>query len=120
MKAKALKIGVGSLDQALARFEAAYTRAARGEKMRPERRLTFASLQQLISALSPARWRLLEILHREGELTVYALAKHAERNYKNVHGDINVLMSLGLVERTASRRVRVPWEVISAEMRLAA
>jgi len=120
MKARGLKISVGSLDQALARFEAAYTRAARGEKVRPERRLTFASLQQLTAALTPARWRLLEILHREGELTVYALAKHAGRNYKNVHGDIAAMLHLGLVERTAARRIRVPWEVISAEMRLAA
>lgn len=120
MKTRGLKISVGSLDQALARFEAAYERAARGEKLKPERRLTFANLQQLTAALSPARWRLLEILRREGDLTVYALAKHAGRNYKNVHSDIAVLLRLGLVQRTAARQVRVPWDVISAEMRLAA
>jgi predicted transcriptional regulator len=119
MKARTLKVGVGSLAEALARFEAAFERAARGEKARPERRLTFASLPQLTAALSPARWQLLEVLRREGDMTVYALAKSVGRHYKNVHSDVAALAALGLIERTPDRRIRVPWDVVSAEMRLA-
>lgn len=120
MKARTLKVGVGSLAEALARFETTFERAARGDKVRAERRLTFASLPQLTAALSPARWHLLEVLRREGDMSVYALARHVGRHYKNVHSDVAALLSLGLMERTEARRVRVPWDVVTAEMRLAA
>lgn len=120
MKAKTLKVGVGSLAEALGRAEALFERAARGEKIRPERRITFASLPQLTAALTPARWRLLATLKQDGEMTVYGLAKHLGRNYKNVHTDVSELGRLGLIEKTPAGRVCVPWDVISAEMRLAA
>ena len=117
---KKLSIGVGDVREALDRFEATWKRAERGGKITPEHRLTFTSLPQLLKELSPARWVLLETLRAEGKLSVYALAQRLERNYKNVHTDVARLADLGLIEKTKDNKVYVPWDVIAAELKLAA
>ena len=117
---KKLSVGVGTANEALDRFESAWKRAERGMRLAPEHRLTFASLPQLLKELSPARWALLEALRAEGKMTVYALAKHTGRHYKNVHTDVTRLTELGLIEKTRDGKISVPWDVIAAELRLAA
>ena len=47
--------------------------------------LALPDLPALLKAMTPARWRLLERLAAEGPLSVYALAKRLQRDYKNVH-----------------------------------
>jgi predicted transcriptional regulator len=121
MKAsKVIQIGVGSAKETLDRFEAAWEKAASGKKVAPTERLTFSSLPLLVSTLSPARWVLLEMLRREGEMTIYELAKKLKRHYKNVHSDVSRLSALGLIEKNADGKVFVGWDLISAELRLAA
>ncbi|MBI1865662.1 MAG: MarR family transcriptional regulator [Nitrospirae bacterium] len=115
-----ISIGVGTLQEALDRFESAWKSAERGTRIAPEHRLTFSSLPRLLRELSPARWMLIETLRAGGRMTVYALAKRLNRNYKNVHTDVARLAELGLIERTKDRKVHVPWDVIAAELRLAA
>lgn len=117
---KKLSVGVGTIKESLDRFESVCKRVSRGERVIPEYRLTFSSLPQLLKELSPARWALLEALRVEGKMTIYALAKHLERDYKNVHTDVSRLMELGIIEKAKDDRVFVPWNVIAAELRLAA
>ncbi len=115
-----LSVGVGTAKEALDRFESVWKRAECGERVTPEHRLAFSSLPQLLKELSPARWALLEALRAEGKMTIYALAKHLGRDYKNVHTDVVRLMELGLIEKTKDNLVSVPWDVIAAELKLAA
>lgn len=117
---KKLSIGIGTAKQALDRFEAVWKRAERGSRVAPEHRLNFASLPQLLRELSPSRWTLLEALRVEGKMTVYALAKHLGRHYKNVHTDVARLTELGLIQKDEAGKVSVPWDVIAAEFKLAA
>lgn len=119
-KKKKLNVGVGTAKEALDRFETVWKRAERGTRLAPGHRLTFTSLPQLLKELSPARWALLEALRAEGKMTVYALAKHVGRHYKNVHTDVARLTELGLIEKTRDGKITVPWDVIAAELRLAA
>ncbi len=119
-RTKKLSVGVGTTKEALDRFEAVWKRAERGARVTPEHRLTFESLPQLLKELSPGRWMLLEALRAEGKMTVYALAKHLGRHYKNVHTDVTRLIEFGLIEKTKDGKVFVPWDVIAAELRLAA
>ena len=115
-----LSIEVGTSKEVLDRFEAVWKRAERGTRVTPEHRLTFVSLPQLLKELSPARWSLLETLRAEDKMTVYALAKHLGRHYKNVHTDVARLVELGLIEKSNDGKVSVPWDVIAVELRLAA
>lgn len=119
MKRK-IEITVGSTNDALDRFEAAWARAKKGSGTGGEVRLTFESLPLLLRNLTPARWQLLQTLKAEGPLSINELAKRLARNYKNVHTDVTRLVELSLVQRQKDQRVAVAWDVVTAEMRLAA
>ena len=116
---RTLKVGVGTVSDALDRFEQAWAGASK-KGSRAEVRLTFESLPVLLANLTPARWTLLEQLRRLGPLSINALARRLERHYKNVHTDVSRLIDLGLIERLADQRVSVVWDIVSAEIRLAA
>ena len=117
---RTLKVRVGSVASALDRFEEVWSKAARGEKAPAEHVLTFVNLQLLLRTLTPARWTLLGRLRADGPLSVNELARRLERDYKNVHGDVKRLAELGLIERRKDALVSVAWDVVRAEMRLAA
>jgi len=117
---RTLKVRVDSVASALDRFEETWNKAARGEKTTAEHVLTFVNLQLLLRTLTPARWTLLERLRADGPLSVNELARRLERDYKNVHGDVKRLAELGLIERRKDALVSVAWDVVRAEMRLAA
>jgi predicted transcriptional regulator len=119
MKRK-IQIEVGSLSQALDRFERTWERAAKTGARGTEVRLTFESLPLLLRNLTPARWALLEDLKRHGPLSINELARRLDRDYKNVHTDVSRLIEIGLAERGADQRVGVPWDIVTAEMKLAA
>lgn len=59
-------------------------------------------------------------LKRDGPLSINELARRLARHYKNVHTDVTRLAGLGLIERRSDQRVEVVWDIVAAEMRLAA
>jgi predicted transcriptional regulator len=120
MTKRRIEIGVGSLSETLDRFERTWDLARKGKARGTEVRLSFESLPLLLRNLTPARWVLLEQLKREGPLSINELARQLGRNYKNVHTDVSRLIELGLVDRRDDQRVAVSWDVVTAEMRLAA
>jgi predicted transcriptional regulator len=119
MKRK-IEISVGGVSGALDRFEQAWRRGVAGKKGAAEVRLTFESLPVLLKNLTPARWVLIEQLKRSGPLSINELARRLGRHYKNVHTDVTRLLELGLVERRDDQRVDVIWDIVTAQMQLAA
>lgn len=79
-------------------------------------RLVFATMDQLLGVLTPNRWKLIQTLHKAGPMSIRALAKLLERDYRGVHADIFKLMEYDLVTRNAAKRVFVPWDKITAEI----
>jgi predicted transcriptional regulator len=49
-----------------------------------------------------------------------ALARELERDYKNVHTDVRRLEQIGLIDRNKDDKVRVPWDIVEARLKLAA
>jgi predicted transcriptional regulator len=82
-------------------------------------RLSFESARTLFAELTPARLDLLETLRRVGPCSIYALARASDRNYSNVHTDVGRLEKLGLVERTESGTVSVPFDAVEIVLPLA-
>lgn len=82
-------------------------------------RLGFESAAQLFAELTAERLRTLETLRREGAQSIYALAKTLDRNYSNVHNDVQRLKALGLVERDDAG-VRVPFDALEIHVPLGA
>lgn len=114
---RAFELRIEGAGEALDRFEAAWIHLEEGGQLEPRRILALPDLPALLKALTPARWQLLERLAAEGPLSVYALAKRLQRDYKNVHTDVVQLGVLGLVERRGAS-VAVPWNEVRAELRL--
>ena len=117
---KKIHVSVGSVKQALDRFEHAWQHAEKGGTRIAQVRLSFESLPTLLKNLTPARWTLLGQLKRDGPLSINELTRRLERHYKNVHTDVTRLIELGLIERGSDQRVAVVWDIVAAEMRLAA
>jgi len=115
---KVLEVRIGPAADALDRFEAAWNRRAEGRPVKTLNVLSLPGLPQLVQALSPARWTLLEALRRSGPVSIYELAKRLRRDYKNVHTDVTQLAALGVILRASDNRVLVPWEVLRAEWTL--
>lgn len=115
---KTLYVGVSARADALDRFEAAWHLASGRPPPPPLAILSFADLPLLMKTLTPARWDLLKKLKGKGPLTIFALAKLLERDYKNVHTDVARLLELKLIEKAQDGQVSVPWQAVRAELRL--
>lgn len=115
-----MHIDISSREEMGQQFIEAWERARASEAVEPYYGLGFETLETLLNTLTPKRWALLTYLRRHGPMTVYALAKGLDRDYKNVHGDVKVLQELDLIARTEDGKIEVPWDEIEAHLRLAA
>ena len=111
-----LNVHVGNVQDMGKRFARAFKRTQAGERFE-ERNITFLSLREMMSAITPKRLELLRALHKESADSVMALARSLSRDYKRVHEDVAVLEAAGLVVREEGR-LTVPWDAVSAEVAL--
>lgn len=86
----------------------------------PVERVYFGDMKTFLEYITPKRFVLLDVLHKSGPLTIYALAKLLHRHYKNVHDDVKTMERIGLVEKDESGRYSVPWDEITTTAKLAA
>ena len=117
---KQLKIGVGDTVSTAKGFIDVWKRAERGEKVVAEQLLHFENLETLLKTLTSGRWVLLKTLRINSPISVRSLAKELGRDYKNVHTDVKILEKIGLISRTKDGKIKVPWDVVEAQLRLAA
>jgi predicted transcriptional regulator len=117
---KQIKIGVSDATVSARGFVEAWKRAEEGQKSQVEHRLYFQDLETLIKALTSARWGLLKTLRTNGPMSIRSLANQLGRDYKNVHTDVRRLEQLGLICYTVDEKVEVPWDVVEAQLKLAA
>lgn len=115
-----IHVGTEAEDRAFDRFVNAWHRAEKGEIEEVEVHLNFEDLATLLSLLTPRRFEILKHLRRDGAMSIRALSKALDRDYKNVHSDVRALEEAGLVERTEDGQVQAPWDVIDAHFSLVA
>lgn len=80
----------------------------------------FESPKALFAVLTPKRWELIERLQALGEVSLRALARSLGRDVKRVHEDAAVLLEWGLIERTPTGKLHVPYDKIHTEFDLLA
>ena len=118
---KNFRIEIREEEESVQEFVKAWRRAEAGEPSEePAERLYFQDLGALLKVLTPRRLELLKVLHLAGPESVRALAKRLKRDYKNVYQDVQMLERVGLIVRTADKRLSAPWEKVVAEIKLAA
>jgi len=116
-----IKVEIKSLPEVGADFIAAWRSAEKGDTPAvPVERIFFEDVRALAKVLTPRRIETLKTLHDNGPLAIRALARLLNRDYKNVNQDIQLLLKVGLVEKTDSGLVVAPFEKIVAEIQLAA
>ncbi len=100
----AVKITVGGDMEAGAsrRFIDAWHRAEAGETFR-ERHLSFESWDTLARVLTTKRMELIRYVRRHDVRSIRALAKALERDYSNVHADVQALLAAGLLDGSGGR-----------------
>jgi predicted transcriptional regulator len=116
---KVLNVKVGESLQDAGRRAAETMRAVAAGKPAPRYfGVSFQEVGQMLAAFTPKRWELISALREAGPLTVAELARRLERNYKNVHSDVQQLIDWMAVERGEDGRVSVPWSDIVVDMKL--
>ena len=115
-----INIGVADAITTAKDFIDAWKKAESGEKIETEVKLNFESLETLLKTLTSGRWLLLKTLHKTGPMSIRALAKKLDRDYKNIHTDVRLLEKVGLIDRTTDDKVEVPWDIVEARLQLAA
>ena len=118
---KNIKVELRDAEESALEFVKAWHRAEADQPVEePVERLYFQGLGGLLQALTPRRLELLRRLHDDGPESVRALARKLSRDYKNVYTDVQALERVGLINRTADKRLTAPWDRVVAEIRLAA
>lgn len=119
-KQREVRVGVRSPAAVLADAARTWKRAEKGRLPRkPVEGVYFADFVTMARILTPRRIELLLTLQARGKMTVRALAQRLKRDYKNVHGDVQRLKDIGLIE-TDNGQVHVPWTTIRFETVLTA
>ena len=113
-----VQVNVGTLADMGKRFVGAWNRAAAGKKEN-ETHVTFLDVQTMLDTLSLRRLELLRHVRQHGAGNVRELAQALGRDYKNVHQDVAVLESAGLLLREG-RKLSAPWDELQANVSLMA
>jgi predicted transcriptional regulator len=82
--------------------------------------LSFTDGATMLSTISEKRMELLMFLHKQGAMNIKHLARQLRRDYSNVHGDVKLLLRLGLLIRDDQQQISVPWDELTIELPLAA
>ena len=109
-----ITVGGAMEDESSRRFVDAWRRAGQGETFH-ERHLVFESWEALARILSSKRMELLRYIHRHNVTSVRALAKALNRDYSNVHADVQALANAGLLD-SANGTLRADYDAIETRI----
>ena len=98
MRAKRVRIGIKTVEEALEEFVEAGEAIERGERLKKEKAIVFESIEGFRKALTPKRLRLLHLIKEKHPESLQELARLAHRDIKSIVTDIEILESLDLVD----------------------
>jgi predicted transcriptional regulator len=82
--------------------------------------ISFESPDILFKTLSGKRWELIKIMTGAGPMTIREAARRLNRDVKAVHGDIQVLLKTGILQKTEDNLIVFPYDVIHVDFMLKA
>jgi predicted transcriptional regulator len=110
-----LTIGITSLANSL-------TGMAQAMEQRKSRkpRYSFTSAATLMRTLGGKRFDLIQALSGAGPVTIREAARRAGRDVKAVHGDVQTLLSCGVLDKTDDGKIVLPYDAVKVEFLLKA
>ena len=119
MSERILTIKVGSgIQSSLALAQQMMERMDIGEEPAPYFDVGFKNVSQMLSVFTPKRWDLLAVLREHGAMSIAELARTLQRDYKNVHNDVERLMEWLAIERDANGKIFTPYSEIVVDVHL--
>lgn len=112
-----IKVGTG-IQSSLALAQQIMERLELGEEPTPYFGVGFKDMSQMLSVFTPKRWDLLATLREQGAMSIAELARTLQRDYKNVHNDVERLMEWLAIERDAQGKVSTPYSEIVVDVHL--
>jgi len=107
MALKTIRIKLKSIDQALDDAVSTMKAIEKGRRVKPRKGVYFENLEAVRSILTENRLSLLRLIRKHKPDSVAELARLANRDFKHVYGDVELLQDLGLVQsRRTSRESR--------------
>ncbi len=120
MAKQKVHLGVESADKGFGRFIDAWEKAEQGTA-KAQVHINFEDFSQLMTVVTPKRLEILKVLRQQGNMSIRALSKALDRDYKNVHTDAKALEEVGLIDRTPEDNLlSAPFDVIDAHLSLVA
>jgi predicted transcriptional regulator len=107
-------VGGAMEDDASRRFIDAWRRAERGETFH-ERHLAFESWDALARVLTSKRMELLRYVRHHNVTSIRSLAKALQRDYSNVHADVQALAGAGLLD-ASPKGVKADYDAIETKI----
>lgn len=108
MKTRKVKIGIKDIEEVLDDFVKTGEAAARGERIRKESGVYFTNVEVFRKVITPRRLQLLNIIKTNKPNSINELASMAQRDIKNVAGDMKLLKQIGLVEIREKKSRMIP------------
>lgn len=112
-----IKVGT-SIQSSLALAQQMLERLEVGEEPAPYFGVGFKNVSQMLSVFTPKRWDLLAALREHGAMSIAELARTLQRDYKNVHNDVERLMEWLAIERDANGKIFTPYSEIVVDVHL--
>ena len=104
MALKTIRIRLKSIDQALDEAVSTMRAIEKGKPVKTHKGEYFENLDAVRSILTENRLSLLRLIRRYKPDSVAELARLAKRDFKHVHGDVELLQDLGLVQSTPNKQ----------------
>jgi predicted transcriptional regulator len=110
-----LTIDVATLADSLANMALAM------ETRKPQKpRYSFENAATLMRTLGGKRFDLIQALSGAGPITIREAARRAGRDVKAVHGDVQTLLSCGVLDKTDDGKIVLPYDAVKVEFLLKA
>lgn len=114
-----LKIKVGTnVKSTLTLAQQAMERLSIGEQPAPYYGVGFKNVSQMLGVFTEKRWDLLAALRTHGPMSIAELARTVQRDYKNVHNDVERLTEWLAIEKNEQGKVFTPYSEIIVDVHL--
>lgn len=113
-QSKILTLDVRNPADSMVDFKQAWKRGIPMESAR----VSFSSQDPLWWVLTAKRWELLKVLCGTGPVSIREAARRSGRDVKAGHGDVTALLNVGILDRTDTGRIVLPYIVVKIEFEL--
>lgn len=82
--------------------------------------IDFQSPELLFKVISANRWKILIAMTAVGPLSIRELSRRLERDVKAVHGDVHMLLNVGILQKTDKGQIEFPFDAVHVNFMLEA